>query len=92
LENLSLSKAGMTFPTKFESWIVINPLYLKTDLDDKLLLDFVETVAHETAHAIIFNWDIRWGHNDPHSEVTEYLYDYYQKSYDWKKLLKENQV
>ena len=92
LENLSLSKAGMTFPAKFESWIIINPLYLKTDLDDKLLLDFVETVAHETAHAIIFNWDIRWGHNDPHGEITEYLQDYYQKSCDWKKLLKENQV
>lgn len=89
LEKMILNKAGITFPAKFESWIVINPYYLKTDLDDKLLLDFVETVAHETAHAIIFNWDIRWGHNDPHGEITELLWDYYQKNYDWKKLLKE---
>ena len=89
LERLILTKAGITFPTKFEAWIIINPYYIKTELTDKLLLDFIETVAHETAHAVIFNWDIRWGHADPHDEITEYLQDYYQKNYDWKKLLIE---
>jgi hypothetical protein len=51
-------------------------------LDDKLVLDFVETVAHETAHAVIFNWDIGLGHVEPHGEITKYLYDYYQKNHD----------
>lgn len=90
LENLILRKAGMAFPAKFETWIIINPYYVKTDLDDNLVLDFVETVAHETAHAVIFNWDIGWGHVEPHGEITEILQDYYQKNYDWKKLLIES--
>ena len=89
LEKLILTKAGIAFPAKFETWIIINPYYLKTDLDDKLVLDFIETVAHETAHAVIFNWDIGLGHVEPHGEITKLLQDYYQKNYDWKKLLIE---
>lgn len=89
LESLILTKAGISFPAKFETWIIINPYYLKVDLDDKLVLDFIETIAHETAHAIIFNWDIGWGHADPHGEITEILQTYYQNNYDWQKLLKE---
>lgn len=90
LESLISTKAGIAFPAKFETWIVINPYYLKANLDDKLVLDFIETVAHETAHAIIFNWDIGLGHVEPHGKITQILQDYYQKNYDWKKLLIES--
>lgn len=90
LEELVLSKAGLALPAKWETWIILNSFYLEFDLSEKLVLDFVGTVAHETAHTVIFNWDIYWGHNDPHKEITRYLKNHYLKqNIDWKKILKE---
>ncbi len=92
LEELVLSKSGLALPAKWETWIILNPFYLEFDLSEKLMLDFVGTVAHETTHAVIFNWDIYWGHNDPHKEMTRYLKNYYlnlKQEIDWKKILKE---
>jgi len=92
LEELVLSKSGLALPAKWETWLIFNPFYLEFDLSEKSVLDFVGTVAHETAHAVIFNWDIYWGHNDPHKEMTRYLKNYYlnlKQEIDWKKILKE---
>lgn len=90
LQNLILTKAGMTLPAKWEVWIIINPFYLNVEPSQRLALDFVETVAHEVAHAVIFNWDVWWGHVEPHAEIASYLQNYYlQNLYvDWEKLLK----
>ena len=90
LEEIVLSKSGVALPAKWETWIILNPFYLELGLSEKLVLDFVETMAHETAHAVIFNWDIYWGHNDPHKSITKHLQNYYWKQdIDWKKILKE---
>ena len=90
LEELVLSKSGLALPTKWKTWIILNPFYLEFDLSEKLVLDFVGTVAHETTHAVIFNWDIYWGHSDPHKEMTRYLKSHYLKqNINWKKILKE---
>lgn len=93
LEEIVLSKSGLALPAKWETWIILNPFYLEFNLSEKLVLDFVAIVAHETAHAVIFNWDIYWGHNDPHKEITRYLKNYYLKqNIDWKKILKETKL
>lgn len=90
LEELVLSKSGLALPAKWETWIIFNPFYLEFPFSEKLELDLVGIVAHETAHAVIFNWDIYWGHNDPHKEITKHLQNYYLKQdIDWKKILKE---
>jgi len=92
LEGLILSKSGLALPAKWETWIILNPFYLEFAWSEKLVLDFVGIVAHETAHAVIFNWDIYWGHHDPHKEMTRYLKNYYlnlKQEIDWKKILKK---
>lgn len=86
LQNLVLTKAGMALPAKRETWIIFNPFYLK--FSEKWALDFVETMAHEVAHAVTFNWDIWRAHASPHAEITAYLKDYFLKTYDWKNILK----
>ena len=88
LESLILAKSGVALPAKWETWIIINPFYLELELSPKLMMELVETVAHETAHAVIFNWDIYWAHAEPHREITKYCQDYYWRNYDWEKLFK----
>lgn len=90
LEDLILSKSGVALPAKWETWIILNPYFLELEHSENLWLDLLKAVSHETAHAVIFNWDIYWGHNDPHKAITKYLQNYYWKQdIDWKKILKE---
>ena len=89
LENILLSKGGVALPTQWETWIILNPFYLELGTSPKLIIGLAEIVAHETAHAVIFNWDIQRGHAEPHAEIAKYLKDYYWRTYDWEKLLKE---
>jgi hypothetical protein len=88
LQSLILTKAGMALPAKWEVWIIINPFYLKFASSEKWAVDFIETVAHEIAHAVTFNWDVHWAHANPHAEITKYLKDYLEKNHDWKNILK----
>lgn len=89
LEDLVLAKSGLALPAKWETWIILNPYYIELGFSENLVLDLVKIVAHETAHAVIFNWDIYWGHVAPHKEITKYLQNYYWKqNIDWKKIFK----
>lgn len=85
IQNLTFTKAGIALPAKWETWIILNPFFIKF-AEEKWIPDLVETVAHELAHAVIFNWDTHWGHADPHAKITKYLQDYLQKNYDWSKI------
>ena len=64
------SKAGAAWPLTLETWITFHPNYLK---ETKLINDLLDTLPHEVAHAVIYNLDIRWGHNSPHPELMELL-------------------
>ena len=72
----------MAFPARLETWIIINPIYLKTELSEQLIADLVETIAHETAHAVIYNITIWQSHASPHAEITNHLQDFYHRNYD----------
>lgn len=89
LTEIVLAKSGVALPAKTETWIILNPYYLETEISYRLSLDIVETIAHEVAHAVVFNWDIYWGHVEPHSEITRYLQNYYSNNYDWEWELKK---
>lgn len=73
--------AGTTWPLNKESWITLNNYYEDSD-------DFLETLCHETAHAILFNIDIEEGHSTRHKKLTKYLITYYHEEYDLKELEK----
>lgn len=88
LQKLEVTKLGIAFPADRESWIILNPFYYQTEYSAKLIIELAGLVAHEVAHAVIFNWDIWRGHDFPHEKITKYLQDYYLRSYDWEKLLK----
>lgn len=83
LTEIVLAKSGVALPAKTETWIILNPYYLE-EASQQLTLDFAETLAHEVAHAVIFNWDVYWGHVPPHEEITKYLQSYYLNNYDWE--------
>jgi len=85
-----LTKTGVALPTNQESWIILNPFYHRIKYSAKLVVELVETVAHEVAHAVLFNIDIWRGHDFPHSEITKYLKDYYLNNYDWEKILNKD--
>ena len=57
LESILLTKGGVALPTQRETWIILNPFYLELGVFS--MIGLVEVVAHETSHAVIFNWDIR---------------------------------
>jgi hypothetical protein len=89
LPKVELTKTGIALPTSQESWIILNPFYhLVKKYSAKLVVELVETIAHEVAHAVLFNVDIWRGHDFPHSEITKYLQDYYLNNYNWEKILK----
>ena len=87
LTEIILAKPGVALPAKTETWIILNPYYVEVEFSQKFVLDLAETIAHEVAHAVVFNWDIYWGHVPPHGEITKYLQDYYLNSYDWEWVL-----
>lgn len=76
-------KAGAAWPLTLETWITFHPNYLK---ETKLINDFLDTLSHEVAHAVIYNLDIRWGHASPHPELTEYLKKHCREKYGVIKL------
>lgn len=88
LRELETSKPGIAFPADRESWIILNPFYYQAKYSPELAIELVETIAHEIAHAVLFNIDIWRGHNFPHEEITKHIKDHYLQSYDWEKLLK----
>src|SRR6266516_3878552 len=57
LESILLTKGGWLYQLSKETWIVLNPFYLELGISPKLIIGLVEIVVHETAHAVIFNWD-----------------------------------
>ena len=77
------SKAGAAWPLTLETWITFHSNYLAKE---ELMSDFLDTLSHEVAHAVIYNLDIRWGHSPPHPELTEYLKNCCQKKYGIDKL------
>lgn len=90
LTEIILAKPGVALPARTETWIILNPYYLEeVEISEKFRLDFNETLAHEVAHAVVFNWDIYWGHFSPHEEITKYLQNYYLNNYDWGWMLRK---
>lgn len=89
LQKLETTKSGIAFPANRESWIMLNPFYYQTECSAKLGVELAGLIAHEVAHAVIFNWDIWRGHDFPHGEITKYLRDYYLRNYDWERMLKK---
>jgi hypothetical protein len=90
LKELEISKNGISFPADRESWIIFNPFYYQAKYSPELIVELVETVAHEIAHAVLFNIDIWQGHNFPHEEITKHIKNHYLQSYDWEKIVKSN--
>ena len=88
LPKAELTKTGVALPANQESWIILNPFYYQVKYSAKLAVELVETIAHEVAHAVLFNIDIWRGHDFPHAEITKYLRDFYLNNYDWEKILK----
>lgn len=88
LQRLEQNRPGAALPADRESWIVLNPFYGQAKYSVELVVELAELVAHEVAHAVLFNIDIWRGHDFPHSEITNYLKDYYLRNYDWEKLFK----
>jgi hypothetical protein len=89
LSRAELTKNGLALPTNRESWIVLNPCYYQVKkYSAKLAVELVEIIAHEVAHAVLFNIDLWRGHDFPHAEITNYLRTYYLDNYDWEKILK----
>ena len=72
----------MTFPAGRESWIVLSSFYYQAEYSFSLIMELVELLAHEVAHAVIFNLDIWRGHDFPHEEITKYLKDYLLRGYN----------
>lgn len=89
LQALNFTTAGIALPSYKETWILLNPFFWKLDLSEQMLLEFAETIAHETSHAVVINIDLWRAHENPHSEITAYLKDYLWKNYNWKKILIE---
>jgi len=58
LKKLEFTKSGITFPVGRETWILLNPIYEKPEMAEKLIFDCVETIAKQVTHAVIFNLDI----------------------------------
>ena len=88
LPRVELTKTGVALPTNQESWIILNSFYYRTKYSPKIVMELVETIAHEVAHAVLFNIDIWRGHDFPHAEITNYLQNYYLNNYNWEKILK----
>jgi len=71
--DLPKETAGTTWPLNKESWITLNSSY--EDIDD-----FLESLLHETAHAVYFNVDLEEGHSEKHKKITKYLINYFHKN------------
>lgn len=87
LQKLEFTKSGITFPTGQETWILLNPIYEKPEMAEKLVFDCVETIAKQIAHAVIFNLDIWRGYGHPFGEISKSLKDFLWRNYDWKKII-----
>jgi len=49
---------------------------------EKLVFDYVETIAKQIAHAVIFNLDIWRGYGHPFEEINKSLRDFLWQNYD----------
>ena len=87
LKKLEFTKSGITFPAGQETWILLNPIYEKPEMAEKLIFDCVETIAKQVTHAVIFNLDIWRGYDHPYGEINKGLKDFLWRNYDWKKVI-----
>ena len=84
LQRVPKEFAGLTWALSNESWITLNPAYCQPLLRG----DLSYLLCHEIAHAVLHNLDIYWGHFPPHSELTNYLWQYCQKKHAHQQLVK----
>lgn len=87
LKRLEFTKSGITFPAGQETWILLNPIYERSEMAEKLVFDCVETIAKQVTHAVIFNLDIWRGYDRPFGEINKSLKDFLWRNYDWKKII-----
>jgi len=81
VHDLPEETAGSTWPLNKESWITPNSSY-------ENIADFLESLLHETAHAVYFNVNLEEGHSEQHKKLTKHLISYFHKNYNKKDLEK----